>query len=84
MNSRLSAPEWIHRVAASRDSAPIYSKPYKWLNPRLLPSVPCPSASCIRGMQLDAIVPRLSNCITNAKALGQIAPATGQLTHSHR
>ena len=32
----------------------------------------------------EDIVPRLSNCSDNAKAMGQIAPATGQLTHSHR
>jgi hypothetical protein len=84
MNSRLSAPEWIHRVATLRDSAPIYSKPYKWLNPRLLTSVPLSSVSCIRGLQLDAIVPRLSNCSANSKTAGQIAPATSQLSHSHR
>jgi hypothetical protein len=83
MTFRFSASESIHRVTP-RDSAPIYSTPYKWRNPRLLPSFPCSSVSCIRSMQLDALVPRLSNCSANANAAGPIAPATSQLTHSHR
>jgi len=84
MTFRLSAPEWIHRIAAPRDSASIHSTPYNARNPRLPSSFPSSSVSCIRDMQLDAIVPRLCKCSVNAKAAGLTAPATSQLTHSRR
>jgi hypothetical protein len=84
MTFRLPASEWVHRTVTPRDSAPVYSKPSKWRNPRLSPSFLCSSVTCCRDMQLEDIVPRLSNCSDNTKAMGQIAPATGQLTHSHR
>jgi hypothetical protein len=83
MTFRFFASESIHRVTP-RDSASIYSKPSKWRNPRLSPSFLCSSVARRRRMQLEDIVPGLSNCSANAKAMGQIAPATGQLTHSHR
>jgi hypothetical protein len=50
----------------------------------LSPSFFCSSVTVYRGMQLDDIVPTLSNRNAYAKATTPIAPATGQLTHSHR
>jgi hypothetical protein len=84
MTYQLPASKGTSRTASPTGCAPVHSKPRKSCSPPLPPSFFCSSVTQLRGMQLGDTVPTLSNRSAYTKATTPIAPATGQLTHSHR
>jgi hypothetical protein len=84
MTIRSHASTRPSRTACASGNASLHSKHCRLCNPRVSPSFSRSLVTRQCGMQVEDIAPARNKRSGYVRTKTRIAPATGQLTHSHR